>query len=362
MAETAGSVGLTIERVNKWYPGGVHAVRDVDLTVENGEFMIFVGPSGCGKSTLLRMIAGLETVNSGTIRMDGRIINRVPPRARDIAMVFQNYALYPTMKVRDNMAFPLKMRRWSREAVRSRVEEVAESLGLTEYLDRRPGALSGGQRQRVALGRAMVRQPKLFLMDEPLSNLDAKLRVEMQVEIKRIQKELGITTIIVTHDHEEAVSLADRVIVMNAGHILQIGKPQEVFDRPASPFIADFMGFSTFLHGIAAGAEGDMRLIRCGAHTLQVPAEAAQELTEGDACILAIRSENIRTAEQEGVNTVRGTVKSATYKGHTTRLEVSGCFEEMVYPAIHEYADVQEGSEVLLHFPAQHFCVYKDIK
>lgn len=196
----------------------------------------------------------------------------------------------------------------------------------------------------------------------PISNLDAKLRVEMQVEIKRIQKELGITTIIVTHDHEEAVSLADRVIVMNAGHILQIGKPQEVFDRPASPFIADFMGFSTFLHGIAAGTEGEMRLIRCSAHTLQVPAEAAQELTEGDACILAIRSENIRTAEQEGVNTVRGTVKSATYKGHTTRLEVSGCFEEMVYPAIHEYADVQEGSEVLLHFPAQHFCVYKDIK
>ena len=184
----------------------------------------------------------------------------------------------------------------------------------------------------------------------------------MQVEIKRIQKELGITTIIVTHDHEEAVSLADRVIVMNAGHILQIGKPQEVFDRPASPFIADFMGFSTFLHGTAAGTEGEMRLIRCGAHTLQVPAESARELAEGDACILAIRSENIQTAEQEGANTVRGTVKSATYKGHTTRLEVSGCFEEMVYPAIHEYADVQEGSEVLLHFPAQHFCVYKDIK
>ena len=228
-----------------------------------------------------------------------------------------------------------------------------------------PYKLSSGEKQMLVILLTVLVQDNshcVLFMDEPLSNLDAKLRVEMQVEIKRIQKELGITTIIVTHDHEEAVSLADRVIVMNAGHILQIGKPQEVFDRPASPFIADFMGFSTFLHGIAAGAEGDMRLIRCGAHTLQVPAEAAQELTEGDACILAIRSENIRTAEQEGVNTVRGTVKSATYKGHTTRLEVSGCFEEMVYPAIHEYADVQEGSEVLLHFPAQHFCVYKDIK
>lgn len=246
--------------------------------------------------------------------------------------------------------------------IRERVEHMLALVKLTGMDKRYPRQLSGGQQQRVALARALVTRPSILLLDEPLSNLDAKLRVEMQVEIKRIQKELGITTIIVTHDHEEAVSLADRVIVMNAGHILQIGKPQEVFDRPASPFIADFMGFSTFLHGIAAGAEGDMRLIRCGAHTLQVPAEAAQELSEGDACILAIRSENIRTAEQEGVNTVRGTVKSATYKGHTTRLEVSGCFEEMVYPAIHEYADVQEGSEVLLHFPAQHFCVYKDIK
>ena len=242
MAETAGSVGLTIERVNKWYPGGVHAVRDVDLTVENGEFMIFVGPSGCGKSTLLRMIAGLETVNSGTIRMDGRVINRVPPRARDIAMVFQNYALYPTMKVRDNMAFPLKMRRWSREAVRSRVEEVAESLGLTEYLDRRPGALSGGQRQRVALGRAMVRQPKLFLMDEPLSNLDAKLRVDMRREIVALQRRLGTTTIYVTHDQTEAMTMGTRIAVLRDGVLQQVDTPRALYDAPANLFVAQFIG------------------------------------------------------------------------------------------------------------------------
>lgn len=354
--------GVRFEQVSKIFDKNVVAVEAFDLEIHDKEFVVLVGPSGCGKSTTLRMIAGLETPSTGKIYIGDRLVNEVPPKDRDIAMVFQNYALYPHMTVYENIAYGLRLRKFPKKIIDEKVRAAAESLDITGLLQRKPKALSGGQRQRVAIGRAIVREPQVFLMDEPLSNLDAKLRVEMQVEIKRIQKELGITTIIVTHDHEEAVSLADRVIVMNAGHILQIGKPQEVFDRPASPFIADFMGFSTFLHGIAAGAEGDMRLIRCGAHTLQVPAEAAQELTEGDACILAIRSENIRTAEQEGVNTVRGTVKSATYKGHTTRLEVSGCFEEMVYPAIHEYADVQEGSEVLLHFPAQHFCVYKDIK
>ena len=311
-----------------------------------------LGGSGCGKTTTLRMIAGFTEPTAGQILVDGKNVSTIPPYRRNIGIFFQNYALFPHMTVFENVAFGLKLQKLPKNEIRERVDDALRAVGMYEFREHAPHLLSGGQQQRVALARALVTRPSILLLDEPLSNLDAKLRVEMQVEIKRIQKELGITTIIVTHDHEEAVSLADRVIVMNAGHILQIGKPQEVFDRPASPFIADFMGFSTFLHGIAAGAEGDMRLIRC----------AAQELTEGDACILAIRSENIRTAEQEGVNTVRGTVKSATYKGHTTRLEVSGCFEEMVYPAIHEYADVQEGSEVLLHFPAQHFCVYKDIK
>lgn len=337
-------------------------VEDLTLSLPRGELLCILGSSGCGKTTTLNMIGGFLAPDSGQILLDGEDITAIPPERRPVSTVFQSYGLFPHMTVLQNVVYGLKFQHIRRSEAREKGLRYLEMVGLADYAGAYIHEISGGQQQRVALARALVTRPSILLLDEPLSNLDAKLRVEMQVEIKRIQKELGITTIIVTHDHEEAVSLADRVIVMNAGHILQIGKPQEVFDRPASPFIADFMGFSTFLHGIAAGAEGDMRLIRCGAHTLQVPAEAAQELSEGDACILAIRSENIRTAEQEGVNTVRGTVKSATYKGHTTRLEVSGCFEEMVYPAIHEYADVQEGSEVLLHFPAQHFCVYKDIK
>lgn len=236
------STGLSIEQVNKWYAADAHAVRDLDLTVENGEFMIFVGPSGCGKSTLLRMIAGLERVDGGVIRMDDRIINRVPPKDRDIAMVFQNYALYPTMKVYDNMAFPLKMRHWKKEDIRVRVTEVAESLGLSEYLNRRPGALSGGQRQRVALGRALVRRPRLFLMDEPLSNLDAKLRVDMRREIVDLQRRLGTTTIYVTHDQTEAMTMGTRIAVMKDGVLQQVDTPQQVYDRPANLFVARFIG------------------------------------------------------------------------------------------------------------------------
>ncbi|WP_033117822.1 ABC transporter ATP-binding protein [Intestinimonas butyriciproducens] len=236
------ATALEIEQVNKWYAADVHAVRDVNLAVEPGEFMIFVGPSGCGKSTLLRMVAGLERVDSGVIRMDGKSIHRVPPRDRDIAMVFQNYALYPTMKVYDNMAFPLKMRRWGREEIRARVMEVAESLGLLEYLDRRPGALSGGQRQRVALGRALVRRPRLFLMDEPLSNLDAKLRVDMRREIVSLQRDLGTTTVYVTHDQTEAMTMGSRIAVLRDGVLQQAGTPREVYDRPANLFVARFIG------------------------------------------------------------------------------------------------------------------------
>lgn len=366
---------IIFDHVSKVYPNGTVGLDDVDLTIQDGEFVAIIGRSGAGKSTLLRSVNRMHQITSGTLTVNGTDVSTLSGKSlrrfrRGIGMVFQSFNLVTRTTVIKNVlsACVPDMPFWRvllgafRKADKIKALESLDKVGILDKAYIRADQLSGGQQQRVALARALVTRPSILLLDEPLSNLDAKLRVEMQVEIKRIQKELGITTIIVTHDHEEAVSLADRVIVMNAGYILQIGKPQEVFDRPASPFIADFMGFSTFLHGIAAGAEGDMRLIRCGAHTLQVPAEAAQELSEGDACILAIRSENIRTAEQEGVNTVRGTVKSATYKGHTTRLEVSGCFEEMVYPAIHEYADVQEGSEVLLHFPAQHFCVYKDIK
>lgn len=236
------NASLKLEQVNKWYAGGVHAVKDINLEVKPGEFLVFVGPSGCGKSTTLRMIAGLERVDSGIISIDDIPINRVLPKNRDIAMVFQNYALYPTMKVFDNIAFPLKMRHWKKEDIKTRVMEIAESLDLTQYLQRRPGALSGGQRQRVALARAMVRAPKLFLMDEPLSNLDAKLRVQMRREITALQRKLGTTTIYVTHDQTEAMTMGDRIAIFKDGVLQQVDTPQTLYDRPSNLFVAQFIG------------------------------------------------------------------------------------------------------------------------
>lgn len=236
------NTSLSLEQVNKWYAGGVHAVKDINMEVKPGEFLVFVGPSGCGKSTTLRMIAGLERVDSGIISMGGIPMNRVPPKNRDIAMVFQNYALYPTMKVFDNIAFPLKMRHWKRDEIRHRVNEIAESLDLTKYLQRRPGALSGGQRQRVALARAMVRSPKLFLMDEPLSNLDAKLRVQMRREITTLQQKLGTTTIYVTHDQTEAMTMGHRIAIFKDGILQQIDTPQALYQKPANLFVAQFIG------------------------------------------------------------------------------------------------------------------------
>lgn len=236
------NTSLSLEQVNKWYAGGVHAVKDINMEVRPGEFLVFVGPSGCGKSTTLRMIAGLERVDSGIISMGGLPMNRVPPKNRDIAMVFQNYALYPTMKVFDNIAFPLKMRHWKRDEIRHRVNEIAENLDLTKYLQRRPGALSGGQRQRVALARAMVRSPKLFLMDEPLSNLDAKLRVQMRREITALQQKLGTTTIYVTYDQTEAMTMGHRIAIFKDGILQQIDTPQALYQKPANLFVAQFIG------------------------------------------------------------------------------------------------------------------------
>jgi len=233
---------LYIDTVNKFYPGGVHAVKDLSLEIMEGEFMVFVGPSGCGKTTLLRMIAGLESIDGGVIRMGNKILNDVPPKDRDIAMVFQNYALYPNMRVYDNIAFPLQMRKVNKTDIKIAVEDVARKLDLLDLLDRRPGALSGGQRQRVALARAMVRRPRLFLMDEPLSNLDAKLRVQMRREIVALQRELGVTTVYVTHDQTEAMTMGSRIAVMRDGVLQQADTPQGIYDRPANLFTALFIG------------------------------------------------------------------------------------------------------------------------
>jgi len=233
---------IALESMTKVYPDGTRAVTDLDLTVGAGEFVVFVGPSGCGKTTALRMIAGLETITAGTVSIDGHIVNDLPPKDRDIAMVFQNYALYPHMNAAKNMGFALKMRGVPKDEVDRRVREAAHVLGLTDSLQKKPRTLSGGQRQRVAMGRAIVRQPQAFLMDEPLSNLDAKLRVEMRAEIARIQRDLGVTTVYVTHDQVEAMTMGDRVAVMRGGLLQQVDAPQVLYERPRNLFVAEFIG------------------------------------------------------------------------------------------------------------------------
>ena len=340
--------------------GAFTAVDGMDLKVAQGEMIALLGGSGCGKTTTLRMIAGFTEPTGGTILVDGEDVGKIPPYKRNIGIFFQNYALFPHMTVFENVAFGLKLQKCSKEETAHRVGEILSLVKLTGLDGRYPRELSGGQQQRVALARALVTRPSILLLDEPLSNLDAKLRVEMQVEIKRIQRELGITTIIVTHDHEEAVSLADRVIVMNQGRIQQIGTPQEIFDHPASPFVADFMGFSTFLHGKAGEApRGGKRPILCGGRTLWVAQEAAEDLDEGESCLLALRSESMTLVEARWENAFPGRIESMTYKGHTTRLEVSGCFDEPVFPALGEIPGSGVGDEVLVHFPYRKICVYK---
>jgi multiple sugar transport system ATP-binding protein len=233
---------VTFANVGKTYPDGTRAVTDLNLEIEDGEFVVFVGPSGCGKTTALRMVAGLEEVTDGELRIGDQVVNELAPQERDIAMVFQNYALYPHMSVFDNIAYPLESQGVKKAEIRERVGKTAELLGLTEHLKRRPRNLSGGQRQRVAMGRAIVRQPQVFLMDEPLSNLDAKLRVQMRAEITRLQEQLGVTTIFVTHDQVEAMTMGDRIVVMRKGVLQQQGPPELLYDEPANLFVAEFIG------------------------------------------------------------------------------------------------------------------------
>jgi sn-glycerol 3-phosphate transport system ATP-binding protein len=279
--------GIVLEGVGKSYDGKTHAVKDVSLSVADGEFVVLVGPSGCGKSTLLRMVAGLETITDGTVRIGDRVVNKVEPADRDIAMVFQNYALYPHMSVRQNLAYGLKNRKMARDEIARRVDEAAKILEIGPYLDRKPRALSGGQRQRVAMGRAIVRDPAAFLFDEPLSNLDAKLRVTMRGEIRLLQKRLGTTSLYVTHDQIEAMTLADRLVVLNGGHIEQIGAPMEVYSRPASTFVAAFIG-SPAMNLVSARAEGGR--VRFGG------ADIATGVAVEGPVTLGIRPEDLRPA------------------------------------------------------------------
>jgi multiple sugar transport system ATP-binding protein len=288
--------------VGKVYDGGVTAVRDLNLDVAEGEFMVLVGPSGCGKTTALRMIAGLEEITSGEIRIGGKVVNDLPPRDRDIAMVFQNYALYPHKSVYENLAFGLRMRKVPKGEQKRRVDEIARVLGLGDMLERRPAQLSGGQRQRVAMGRAIVREPKAFLMDEPLSNLDAKLRVQMRAEIARIQQALKVTTVYVTHDQVEAMTMGHRVAVMRDGELQQVDTPQRLYDAPTNLFVASFVG-SPAMNLFEAAVERDNERLVCrvGDTELELPADIVAERPSlanyaGRRVAIGIRPEDVREA------------------------------------------------------------------
>ena len=297
---------ITLESVGKVYPDGTRAVSALDLEVADGELLVFVGPSGCGKTSALRMIAGLEEITEGTVRIGDEVVNDLPPKDRDVAMIFQNYALYPHMSARDNMAFALKMRGVPKAEIERRVQSAARVLGLEEVLGKRPRTLSGGQRQRVAMGRAIVREPQAFLMDEPLSNLDAKLRVQMRAEIARIQRDLAVTTIYVTHDQTEAMTLGDRVAVMRDGLLQQLDRPQELYRGPANLFVAEFIGSPAMnLVGADVVREDGALQLRFGEHRLALdPAtlEARPGLAayEGRRLILGIRPEDMEDAAISG--------------------------------------------------------------
>ena len=323
---------ITLERLSKVYPDGTKAVSELDLEIEDGEFVVLVGPSGCGKTTALRMVAGLEEITEGRVLIGERVVNDLPPKDRDIAMVFQNYALYPHMTARDNMAFGLRMRHQSKGVIERRVNDAAELLGLAGTLGKKPRTLSGGQRQRVAMGRSIVREPQAFLMDEPLSNLDAKLRVQMRAEISRLQRDLDVTTIYVTHDQIEAMTMGDRVAVMHDGLLQQVDSPQVLYDSPANLFVAGFIG-SPAMNMLEAGLEREngAYALRFGGSRIVLREEALEKHRglrsfEGRKVILGIRPEDLEDAAVGG----------GSVEGRTIAADV----------------DIREdmGSEVYLHF------------
>ena len=310
---------VSLKNIYKIYDGGVTAVSDFNLEIADKEFIVLVGPSGCGKSTTLRMVAGLEEISKGELYIGDKLVNDVEPKDRDIAMVFQSYALYPHMTVRENMEFPLKLKKYPKDEIKKRVDEAAEILGITQYLSRKPKALSGGQRQRVAIGRAIVREPKVLLMDEPLSNLDAKLRNQMRAEIIKLRQRINTTFVYVTHDQTEAMTLGDRIVIMKDGFVQQIGTPQEVFGNPCNMFVAGFIGtpqmnfFHARLEKTAAGYE-----VKCMGATIPVVAEIAAKLTakgQGSAGItLGVRPEHI-TLTDDTASAIEATVEVSELMG-----------------------------------------------
>ena len=321
---------ITLDKMDKVYENGFHAVKDLSLHIDEGEFLVLVGPSGCGKSTALRMIAGLESITGGDVSIGDRQVRDLEPKDRDIAMVFQSYALYPHLTVRDNIAFALKLRKMPKDEIARRVDEAARILELTENLDRRPGQLSGGQRQRVAMGRAIVRQPQAFLMDEPLSNLDAKLRVQMRAEISKLQRSLGVTTVYVTHDQIEAMTMGDRVAVLSRGALQQVDTPQNLYDHPDNLFVATFIGSPQMnvLKASFRSADGG-GVLQVGSQSINVPASvlaARPSLVDYDGQDVAVglRPEHIEDAEIGGdsANVLNGEVESREGLGSEVLLHV----------------------------------------
>jgi multiple sugar transport system ATP-binding protein len=333
---------VTLNNLEKRYPSGFHAVRGVSIEVRDGEFLVLVGPSGCGKSTVLRMIAGLEDITSGTIVIGDRVVNEVASKDRDIAMVFQNYALYPHMTVRKNLSFALELRRAPRAEVERRVLEAAKMLAIEELLDRKPGQLSGGQRQRVAVGRAIVREPRVSLFDEPLSNLDAKLRVSTRGELKALHQRLKTTTIYVTHDQEEAMTLGDRIAVMSQGVVQQVGTPMEVYRRPANRFVAQFVGMPpmNFLNGSIAGPPGSAAF-EGGGVRFDVGAVAPR----AGAIALGLRPQSLRLVEKGRLSvTVEvveplGDLMDVTLRAGATRLVARTKMDDGVVPGQGRWLD-----------------------
>jgi multiple sugar transport system ATP-binding protein len=307
---------VTLDTVNKVYPNGYHAITDLNLDIADGEFLVLVGPSGCGKSTALRMIAGLEDISTGEMRIGEKVVNDVAPKDRDIAMVFQNYALYPHMTVYDNIGFALKLARVSKDEIDQRVRHASKILELNDYLDRKPGQLSGGQRQRVAMGRAIVRQPAAFLMDEPLSNLDAKLRVQMRAEIARLQRELGVTTFYVTHDQVEAMTMGDRVAVIKAGILQQADTPQDLYDKPNNMFVAAFIGspsMNLFEGTLTTSGEGGT--LQVGSSTLELPSSLLAKRPKlrdynNGKVVVGIRPEDLEDAAVDGEASANRRIKA----------------------------------------------------
>jgi multiple sugar transport system ATP-binding protein len=339
---------VIFEKVDKIYDNDVHAVQDLSLEIGDGEFVVLVGPSGCGKTTALRMVAGLEEISEGTVSIGGRVVNDLTPKERDIAMVFQNYALYPHLSVADNIGFGLRLRKTPKDVVNERVDWAAKLLGLTPYLHRRPKELSGGQRQRVAMGRAIVRKPQVFLMDEPLSNLDAKLRVQMRAEISRIQHEVDVTTIYVTHDQVEAMTMGDRVAVMRRGELQQMAEPQKLYDSPKNLFVASFIG-SPAMNIVEARVErrGQETVVKLGDQELPVPDEIVRRRPAlagyaGRTLALGIRPEHLEDAAvaRNGGSRLRGRVLLTESLGS----EVVAHVEMKVAPVVTE--DVVEGAVV----------------